>query len=80
MIEEKDTYTRIEVKQILAILIDSIGHDVGSICHWNGVDSITVDEWRNATFKAMNEFHEYGKRLAYYNMMRIAEERTKKND
>jgi len=80
MITEKDTYSKEEVKQILANLIESIGHDAGAVCKWSGVNAITVEEWRNAVFKSMNEFHAYGKQLAYYNVMRFAEEHTKKND
>jgi len=72
MIEEKDTYTKEEVKHILANLIERIGHDSAAVCCWNGVNYITVDEWNNALFTSMSEFHTYGQNLAFHKVLEFA--------
>jgi hypothetical protein len=66
MIEEKDTYTKEEVKHILANIIESRGYDSASLCKWSGVNVLTVDEWRSEVVKMIDNHYKYGVRGGMY--------------
>lgn len=66
MIEEKDTYTKEEVKHILADLIERNGYDSAAVCCWNGVDELTVDVWSNEVMKMIDSHYKYGVRGGMY--------------
>lgn len=79
-VEPSKTYSELDIKQIYADLIEQIGHDAGAVCHWEGVDSISLDEWKKAWWAEWNSHTEYEKRNgAYHERARIAAELLKIN-
>lgn len=53
------TYTETEVKEIYAYAIEQLGFDAGAICQWSGVDKISLDDWKEAYWKTINEYARY---------------------
>lgn len=49
---EKDSYTREEVKGIMADLIERMGCDAGAVCQWQGVDACSLEDWGRAWWEA----------------------------
>lgn len=46
-------------KEVYANIIDSMGHDAGAVCNWNGVESVSIEDWHKAWWEAFNEQCEY---------------------
>lgn len=75
-----NVYYEIDLKKIYADLIEQIGHDAGAVCKWNGVDSISLEDWKKAWWEEFRSYTQYEQEHgAYHERERIIKELTKLN-
>lgn len=75
------TYTETEVKKIYADLIEGIGSDAASVCHWAGIDSVSLEDWKRGWHEALRSHEDYLQRIGAYNeRKRIAKQLLELNN